>query len=164
MSNISETCRDMLIQRGYDIIEDDDEKIIGKRGNDNIYVMLNIINKFNVDEVQACISFMKEMKIKHAIIIYRDSVTAIAKKIVHELKDMKIEIFEISEVAINITKYCYVPTHKKLENGLEFKKKYGIKHAIMFSTEAIAKFYAFEKGDVIEIERKDGTIAYRIVK
>ena len=65
MSNIAETCRDMLMQRGYDIVEDDDEKIIGERGNDQIYVMLNIINKFNVFYFHICGIDPKRIADKH---------------------------------------------------------------------------------------------------
>jgi len=35
---------------------------------------------------------------------------------------------------------------------------------VILKTDAVAKFYNFQKGEIIKIERTDGTVSFRIVK
>ena len=116
---------------------------------------------------------MHKMDIKHGIIVYKNSVTSSAKKIIENLTDislstensLKIELFSEEELTINITKHVLQPTFERLsdDKSKKFKKKYGIKFAILLKTDPISKFYGYEIGDVIKITRK-GYVTWRIVR
>ncbi len=50
------------------------------------------------------------------------------------------------------------------EAGKKFTDKYGQKFPFIRKDDQIARFYNYQRGDVIKITRNDGFITYRIVK
>lgn len=166
-NNIRQTCVEMLEQRGFTIDEEDDEMIIGIRDSDyDIVVFFDCSQKLDTDKVKVFIAKMKELELRNCIIVYKESVTAPARKVIEELQEYKIEIFKETELRYNITKHRLVPTHSALTKAesIEFKKQYGVKIPVILKTDAVAKFYNFQKGEIIKIERTDGTVSFRIVK
>ena len=165
-----ETVSEMIVQRGYSITETDDDRIIATNAKDEqIVVFTQPVVKFNVDRIKECISILDKMKQKHCIIIYTDRVTAPTKKLVNNSVDIKIEIFTQAELQYNITKHRLVPKHERLptKEAKEFKKTFGVKFAAILLTDPIARFYNYQRGDVIKITRKSDRgvyITYRIVK
>ena len=160
-------CLEMLKQREYDILESDTEKIIGKNSKDEkICVILSVIPKFNVERIEQCISFVNELEIKHAICIYSDNITSVAKTMIEKMVDMKIELFNVEELQFNITKHRLVPEHVKIssEEVSIIKKEVGLKFASLLKADPITRFYGYEKGDIIKISRKNGVVTYRIVR
>ena len=113
------TCIEMFVQRGYSILEKDDERILAlKEDGNQICACINkLCCKFNVERIQECISMMKVMNIWHGLIVYSDTVTPVAKKIVEESQKMKIELFHEKELQYNLTKHYLVPLHE-----LKYKK------------------------------------------
>ena len=180
MSSISEylsaerayqVCEEMFIQRGYIIVEKDDERILAiKEDGKQICAFINKLGaKFNVERIQECISMMREMDVYHGLIVYMDTATPVAKKIVEESQKMKIELFHEKELQYNLTKHYLVPDHKliyksKTKKCEEFKKKYTDKFPTLLKTDPVSRFYGYEKGDIIQITRKDSYVTYRIVK
>ena len=175
MEKAFNTCIEMLEQRGYMILDQDDERILGMRENkiskkeEQICVFFTNNNKFNVESIQEYISNMKKMEINHCIIVYRDNATPVAKKIVEEAIDFHIELFTEDELQYNLTKHYLVPKHeiayKKNTVGCSnFKKKYGTDLPVIMKSDPVCRFYNFDKGDVIKIIRRNGYIMYRIVK
>jgi DNA-directed RNA polymerase subunit H (RpoH/RPB5) len=79
---------------------------------------------------------------------------------------MKIELFAEEDLQFNITKHRLQPKFEKLKDSeaVDFKKNFGIKFGILRLDRPIARFYNYQKGDVIRITRNDGYINYRIVK
>lgn len=160
-------CLEMLNQRGYDILESDSEKIIGKNSKDEkICVILSVIPKFNVERIEQCISFVNELEIKHAICIYSDNITSVAKTMIEKMVDMKIELFNVEELQFNITKHRLVPEHVRVssEAASIIKKEVGLKFGSLLKVDPITRFYGYEKGDIIKISRKNGVVTYRIVR
>lgn len=164
-------CLEMFEQRGYEIVEQDDERILAIKedGNQICAFISKNMTKFNVDRIQEYISMIKKMDIWHCIIVYKDSATPIAKKVVEDSKEIIIELFNEDELQYNITKHFLVPLHellykKKSKECDTFKKKYSDKFPVILKTDPIARFYFYDKGDVIRVTRKDGYITYRIVK
>ena len=102
-----EICHEMFEQRGYSIVEKDDERILAIKedGKQICAFITKIGSKFNVERIQVCISMMKEMDIWHGLIVYKDSATPVAKKIVEESQKMKIELFHEKELQYNLTKH-----------------------------------------------------------
>ena len=113
-------------------------------------------------------SMMKKMDINHSIIVYQDTATPVAKKIIEESTELNIELFHVDELQYNITKHSLVPRHqimyKKNTVGCSnFKKKYSSKFPLLQKNDPVARFYGFDTGDIIKITRDDG-VMFRIVK
>ena len=165
--SVHQTCIEMLNQRGYSVVSDDTNGIVAstKLGK-KIIVLFNGSAKFNIDRVHEYISIMQEMSINHTIVIYQNSITPVAKKVIEELQDVKIETFEEKTMRFNITKHRLVPKHTCLPKSKSdaFKKTYGVKIPVLLKSDPIARFYNFQRGDIIQIERHDGFVSFRIVK
>jgi len=167
MEKAIQTVTEMITQREYKITEKDSDKIIGVNSKgDRIIAFTNIISKFNNDRVKEYVSVLYKMGMNHCIAIYSDSITPMAKKFIKDSLDIKIELFCQDELQFNITKHRLVPPHIKLtdEEGKQFKKKYGLKHPVILTSDPVARFYNFKRGDIIKIVRPGGYITYRIVK
>jgi DNA-directed RNA polymerase I, II, and III subunit RPABC1 len=161
-----DVCMEMFIQRGYDVVEQDEERILAiKEDGAQICAFIpKIMSKFNVDCIQQYISMLKKMDIYHCVIVYKDSATPIAKKVVEDSHEILIELFNEEEMQYNITKHKLVPLHK-----LKYRKNSKecaafSKYPVILKSDPVSRFYGFQKGDVIEITRPNGYITYRIVK
>jgi DNA-directed RNA polymerases I, II, and III subunit RPABC1 len=163
-------CKEMLTQRGATISEETDDMILAYMpDNSPVCVFISSTNKFNVDSIQEYVSLMHQMDVTHSIIIYKEGITSVAKKIVDELSDMTIELFSQSELSCNITKHVMVPKHelafRKGSVGLkEFKAKYSDNFPVLLKNDPVSRFYGFCRGDLVRIIRKGGIVMYRIVK
>jgi DNA-directed RNA polymerase I, II, and III subunit RPABC1 len=162
-----DTCEEMFVQRGYNIVEKDDERILAiKEDGKQICAFISkTVSKFNVERIQECISMMKEMDVSHGLIVYKDTATPVAKKIVEESQKMKIELFHEKELQYNLTKHYLVPLHElkyKKDNpeAIEFKKN---KYPMISQLDPVARFYGWSTGDIIKVTRKDGFVMFRIV-
>ena len=92
-----------------------------------------------------------------------------AKKVIEEANDLIIELFQEEELQYNITKHYLVPKHelsypKGTKISKDFKDKYGDKFPVLLKTDPVARFYGYNKGDIIKITRKGGYVTYRFVK
>lgn len=171
MEKAYETCVEMIEHRGYKIVDRDEERILAtKPDGTHMCVFVAPSHKFNVESIQEYISMMKKMSLSHCIIVNKDNATPIAKKIIEDSPDLDIELFYVDELQYNITKHYLVPKHelafkKGTKEYTAFKKKYMADNfPILLKTDAVARFFAFQKGDIIKITRPNGVISYRIVK
>lgn len=167
MSNTLRVCMEMLEQRNYKIIRQEEDKIIAlKPDEEQMIVFFSDTQKFNVKNIQLYITIMNELEIAHAIIIYKEGVTSFTKKAILQTVDMKFELFLEEDLQVNITKHKYQPNFEKIhpKTAQEIKKKFGTKFPILKKDDPISRFYNFEKGDLIKVTRKNNNIIYRIVK
>ena len=157
---------EMFQERGYEIIEQDDERILANKDDKTQICAFipKIMSKFNVEKIQEYISILKKMDVWHCLIVYKDTATPIAKKVVEESKDIIIELFNEDELQYNITKHFLVPKHVLKYKKTDKQAKEFQKYPILLKTDPISRFYGFDKGDIIEITRKNGYVTYRIVK
>jgi|TARA_B100001059_G_scaffold168284_1_gene168043 DNA-directed RNA polymerase subunit H (RpoH/RPB5) len=164
------TCLEMLQQRNYEITEKDDpERIVAtKPDGKQMIVFFTEVPKFNVKNAQVYISTMNDLNIFHSIIVYKDSVTAFTRKAVAKSVEMKLELFAERDLQYNITKHRLQPTFEKLpkKEADIFKQKFGIKFGVMKSDDPIARFYNYNKGDVIRVTRGvvSKFVTYRLVR
>lgn len=161
-----QTVIEMITQRGYDIISDEEDKIVARLNNTNICVFTDIIGKFNVERVKEYTSLLHKLKLYRCIIIYNNTITPTAKKLLLTPSEYQIELFNENELQYNLTKHRLVPNHIRLEGdeSKEFKIKYGVKFPMISRNDPVSRFYNFKHGDIIKIVYKNGNIAYRIVK
>ena len=173
MNKSHKFCIEMLEQRNYiidtDTDTDTDISIKGiKPDGEHMVVFFSEVPKFTVKNIQLYISIMNDIKIRHAIIVYKECVTAHTRKAINKSLDIKFELFAEEDLQYNITKHRLQPVFEKLQEHLAvaFKKKFGIKFGIMRYEDPIARFYGYEQGDVIRVIRDGETkfITYRLVK
>jgi DNA-directed RNA polymerase I, II, and III subunit RPABC1 len=161
-----EVCIEMFEQRGYEILQKDDDRILAlKEDGEYVCAFLILNTKFNVDKIQECIGGMKQMDVYHGVIIYKDTVTPIAKKVVEESKEILIELFNVEEMQYNITKHQLVPKHELMykKDSIEAKEFKKNKYPIISKSDPVSRFYGYNIGDVIMVTRKNGYIMFRIV-
>ena len=167
MEKAHKICVEMLNQRKYKIITDEDDKIIAtKPDGKNMIVFFSGTPKFNVKNMQIFITIMNDLDIFHAIIIYKDGITAFTKKAIDQSIEMEFELFTEEDLQYNITKHELQPEFNKITvtEAEQLKTNYGSKFPILRHDDPITRFYNFQKNDVIKIIRKSGYISYRIVK
>jgi len=171
METAYKTCLDILKQRECDIIDEDDFSITAVKSDGNeICVFLINAPKLDVSRVKEYVTLLNYKNINHGIFVYGESITPYAKKVVEASEDMKIELFCEKELQYNVTKHRLVPTHERLceKDAIAFKKEFGGKFGGILKTDPVARFYGYQRGDVIRITRTNGDngvyITYRIVK
>jgi DNA-directed RNA polymerase subunit H (RpoH/RPB5) len=173
LEKLQQVCIEMFEQRGYSNLEIDEDKLTAdKRDGKKICAFLSPIPKFNTEVAQQYINWMNELGINHTIIVYKETITSSAQKIIDSLPslsltgdmDINIELFCEDDLQYNITKHYLQPKFEFVEDSKEFKKVYGNKFPIILSDDPIVKFFNYKSGDVIKITRKNGHVAYRIVK
>jgi DNA-directed RNA polymerase I, II, and III subunit RPABC1 len=164
-TTVFKTICEMLEQRGYEV-DDSEENFTATCGTKRVVVFYNDAPKVNNERIQEYITKMRNLSINHAIVVYQDSITPVAQKIVTELQGMRMELFEAKTLRYNITKHRLVPKHTPLTKTetRTFKEKYGVKIPVLLTTDPVARFYDFQKGDVIRVERHNGFVCFRIVK
>lgn len=166
MEKAYETLCNMIEQREYKIHKQDDNKIVGINAQkEKIIIFLDPVGKFDISCAKKYIKLLDTYDINHCIIVYKDNITPVGKKVVNKSVNYKIELFHIKDLQYNITKHKWVPKHIKLsdKDGIEFKKKYGTKFPKIKETDPVSKFYNYKYGDVIKIIREGNYIIFRIV-
>ena len=166
MEKTYEVCMELLSQRDYEIVEQTEEFIRAKKPNGMFMcVFITDISKFNNVHAQRYIGTMNEMGVEHSIIVYKNKVTSAVKNIKHNFQGMRIELFSQEELQYNITKHRYQPIFEVLsaKDSERIKKLYEAKFPIMLKSDPIARFYGYQKGDVVKITRKNGYVMYRVV-
>ena len=166
--NMKRTLLSMLSQRGYkDINDSSTQYLIATKKNKNICVFLEVVAKLNTAEIQKYINMLNTMGSNHCILVYKTNTPSV-KNIIKEANNigLEIELFTEDELQYNITEHVLVPTHKALNKRdcKEFKDKHGSQVPVLLRTDPICRFYNFRKGSIIKVTRRNGFVAYRIVK
>jgi len=172
--SITKTLKQMLELRKYTLISDETDTLdtlIGenKEGN-QILVFLSLLDKFNTEALVKYASVLNKAGINHGIAVYLDTVTAKANSdllVLLSLKDSsKIELFCYKELMSNPLNHYLQPEFTVLSptEATLFKQKYGTNFPVIKKTDKVVRFLGFNRGDIIKITRKNGTVTYRIVK
>ena len=110
MERAYNTCLEMMEQRNYEIINKEEDQIVALKPDGNqIIVFLSDSLKFNVKNIQMYITIMDEMQIFHAIIVYKETITAFTKKAIEQSLEMTFELFAVEDLQYNITKHILQP-------------------------------------------------------
>ncbi|XP_054815865.1 DNA-directed RNA polymerase V subunit 5A [Prosopis cineraria] len=89
------------------------------------------------------------------ILIVQEQITNQALKALEVLK-FKVEVFQITDLLVNITKHVLKPKHEVLTNQQkqELLKKYNLEEKQlprMLQKDAIARYYGLERGQVVKV-------------
>ena len=164
--NAKNIMKEILGQRYYTDIEETDDGCIQavKPNKQPIIVFFDDAPKLNKGAVNKYLSVMDTICITHGIIVYNESVTAMTAKSIDQSIGMDMELFSINELQFNITKHSLQPEYfKKVKISSDLKKTFVSKLPIMKTSDPIARFFRFTKGDIIEIKQRSGIINHRRV-
>lgn len=114
---------------------------------------------------------MNKESLNRLILVVQNKITDQAKKVL-DLFSFKVEIFQITDLLVNITKHELKPKHRVLTNEekQELLKKYSLEEKQLPRiplNDAIARYYALEKGQVVQVtyngEITEFYVTYRCV-
>lgn len=141
--------------------------------DDKMFVFFPDEAKIGVKTVQLYVERMQQESVKRAIVIVRTGLTPSAKQAMRaSAPEYILEDFLESEMLINITEHELVPQHILLtsEEKEELFSRYKLKESQlmkMLTTDPVARYYGFKRGQVIKIIRKSGTagryVTHRLV-
>jgi DNA-directed RNA polymerase subunit H (RpoH/RPB5) len=134
--------------------------------NKKIIVWCFEYDKLNIDGIKEFITIMEKEKYKHGIVIYQNIMTSSTKKVLDNLYKFTIELFLLKELQYDITKFKYFCLHEKVSSteAQTIRQRYGNSLPYILKTDAIVRYYCFQRNDLLKIIRRNGTIMYRIVK
>ncbi len=158
-------CKEMLVARGYTIKEEDTDAIkmtALDQKNNLVYIFFITEPKLNIKIAQQYYYLINTKNITHCIIIYNDTITSTVRNTLSSFYGIRVELFQLKELEFNLTKHCLVPKHTRIQKD-DNEKEYS-KFPILRANDPVAKFYGYLSNDLIKIERRDGTVSYRIVK
>ena len=158
--------REMMKDRGYMVWEDVDPVVsICSRHNEKIMIYTSKTEKFNIEGVKYAVYQLQQHRLKHAIIIYQNIITSSAKKAIEHLQDYVLEMFEKKELQFNPTRHRLFCPHIRVDkNSDEVSKDQIVNLPVLLRTDVVAKYFHFHRGEIIRIQRHNGSIAYRVVK
>lgn len=162
-----ETIKEMMNDRGYEVWMDMDPMPICSTKDNKSHIMIYLCptEKFNIEGVKYAIYQLQQYRLKHVFIVYQNIITSSAKKAIEHLQDYTMELFEKKDLQFNPTRHRLYCPHIKIEkNSNEIPTDQTNNLPVLLRTDVIAKYFHFNRGDIIKIKRKNGSIAYRIVK
>lgn len=156
--------REMMADRGHKEWGADGVVCVFK-GEPDVMVFVCQTDKFNIEGVKHTIYEMQQRRLRHAIVVYQNIITSSARKAIEHLHDYTIELFEKKELQYNPTRHRFYCPHTRIPKDSS-EVPVGQTHLlpVLLRTDVIARYFHFSRGDVVRVERKNGSIAYRIVK
>jgi len=160
----------MLTTRGYEMNDHRSSTLVigqHQKTHQKILVWCYLFEKLNIEGIKEFISILEEYKIVHGLLIYYQTITASAKKILKSLYRFEIEMFVLKELQYDLTAFDYYCPHIlcDADEKKEILKRFSPNELpILLLTDVVSRYFDFKKNDIIRIHRKNGTIIYRIVK
>tara|TARA_B000000565_G_scaffold249673_1_gene221327 strand:+ start:1770 stop:2339 length:570 start_codon:yes stop_codon:yes gene_type:complete len=176
--------REMIIDRQYDIIEEetntDSNYIIAKNQKNEKLIAYFVIEDTKKITPKIIVDLIKKLSKDHDldentnfifVIAPKDhKLSDITEKLKNEVENNKVQLFHIKRLQFNITKHILSPTYIKLnESEVELlKKDYNLKNLAKIPiTDPICKYYNMKINDIFKIIRKSNNAyqynTYRIV-
>lgn len=161
--------QEMIHDRGYTSMTHPAEDVyLCQRGEaDRLLIFICKSEKFNIESIKYFIFLLQDHRLKHGIIIYNNIITSSASKAIDHLQDYTIEMFEKKELQFNATKHRLFCPHVCIpkDKVKEELPTINIQNLpIILRNDMIVRYYHFARGDIIRIQRMNGSIAYRLVK
>lgn len=165
MSKVIVVCREMFIARRYTLqSEDANERGYFLKGHtpQKKVVWLCILppeGKFNIEMLKTYYAHFESNRIRHVILVYNDGMTPSVRKAIFDL-NIHIELFESKDLMYNVLKHELVPKHVVVGHDSQNIHKL----PYLRRGDPVARFLAFRPGDVVRIERADGSVYFRCVR
>lgn len=117
-------------------------------------------------------SRIKEQNLSRLILILQGKIMSRARESIKEIFTFQVEIFQITELLVNITKHVLKPKHEVLtaEEKAKLLKEYNVEDSQlprMLETDAVARYYGLGKGTVVKVtydnELTGNHVTYRCI-
>ena len=166
MQKIYQNVDRMMKNRGYHPLMKTEQRSLYQKDNDKILISYYFSDKLYIETIKEFIVDLEKNKCHHGIIIYNNIITPSCKKVLEHIHQFQIELFTLDEFYYDITKHMFYCPHRKLESKEteKIKSVFGNRLPLLLKSDPISRYFFFQKHDVIEITRKNNSIAYRIVK
>uniref|UniRef100_A0A0E0R427 RNA polymerase subunit H/Rpb5 C-terminal domain-containing protein n=1 Tax=Oryza rufipogon TaxID=4529 RepID=A0A0E0R427_ORYRU len=114
----------------------------------------------------------KEENLSRLVLILQSKILSRAREAIKEIFKFKVDIFQATDLLVNITKHVLKPKHEVLSADQKAKllKEYNVEDSQlprMLETDAVARYYGFDKGTVVKViydgELTGKRVAYRCV-
>ncbi|XP_062204122.1 DNA-directed RNA polymerase V subunit 5A-like [Phragmites australis] len=114
----------------------------------------------------------KEENLSRLILILQSKIMSKARESIKEIFTFKVDIFQITELLVNITKHVLKPKHEVLtaEEKTKLLKEYNVVDSQlprMLETDAVARYYGLGKGTVVKVtydsELTGNHVTYRCI-
>lgn len=138
--------------------------------NKKILLFFHYCDKMGIDTLRNLIQFAEYEGIRNIIIILQNTWSTNCKKVIENLMHYDIEVFDLDEFQYDITTLYYFVPHEKLTKEDEIatiRQSYGTSIPVILKSDPIAKYYKFDRGDIVKVWRNDfdqPSISYRIVR
>uniref|UniRef100_A0A0E0MCC6 RNA polymerase subunit H/Rpb5 C-terminal domain-containing protein n=1 Tax=Oryza punctata TaxID=4537 RepID=A0A0E0MCC6_ORYPU len=98
----------------------------------------------------------KEENLSRLILILQSKILSRAREAIKEIFKFKVDIFQATDLLVNITKHVLKPKHEVLSADQKAKllKEYNVEDSQlprMLETDAVARYYGFDKGTVVKV-------------
>ncbi|CAN4111216.1 unnamed protein product [Withania somnifera] len=113
-------------------------------------------NSVKINVIRSILAqIMNKESLSRLILVIQNQLTNPAMKVLED-SSFKTEIFQITDLLVNITKHVLKPKHELLTNAEKEKllKKYNLEEKQlprMSQKDAIARYYGLEKGQVVKV-------------
>lgn len=160
---IIENLDNMLIRRGY-VLKENIPDLVYRKNESLIKVFFCMHSKLNIDRIRSYIQDLEQSSIFHTIIVYDNVITSSCKKILEHMVRFTFETFHIREMSFDITQHKYYNPHEKMSIEETRNLKDSKNFPVLLRTDPVSRYFAFQKGDIIRVRRRNGIIIYRIIK
>lgn len=136
-------------------------------------------DKLNIDVMRAITQTMEALALGRALVVFRSSVTTSVRKVLERLP-VAIELWRVSELQYDIREHAYYCPHVKmtaeevddlvrqLSPGAaadKIKPTAVLAHMPkILKTDPVVRFFGYQRGDVLRINRSDGSVFFRVVR
>lgn len=139
---------------------------------DRIFVFFPDDDKLGAKPIKQYTREMEDKNVMRAIVVVKDQITPFAKKVMTTIDKFKFDIFQQTELMVNITEHELVPKHVKMtpEQKAVMMARYKIADSQLpqiQKSDPVARYLGLERGDMVKIIRPSETagryITYRLV-
>ncbi|KQJ89582.1 DNA-directed RNA polymerase V subunit 5A [Brachypodium distachyon] len=127
---------------------------------------------FKIAAIREVYGRVKDENLSCLILVLQSKITSRAKDAIKEIFKYKVDVFQIAELLVNVTKHVLKPEHEVLtpEEKAHLLKKYNVVDSQlprMLETDAIARYYGLGKGTVLRVtydgELTGNHVTYRCI-
>lgn len=156
----------MLEARGYTVLDVDTTESGGVITTDQCLVMIEMRFKVNLAYIKDIIFQCMHLKADHCILVYTGSYTSNVRSVINDCASTRIELFPVSAFRFVMTDHYLMPQFRLLGSE-EAKRRVPqsdlLKIPRMLLNDPVCRYFDFQKGQVVEVRRRDGTECLRIV-
>ncbi|KAM7275129.1 hypothetical protein ACFE04_016995 [Oxalis oulophora] len=131
--------------------------------SDQIYVFFPDREKVGVSDIKGYINRLRSEKVFKAIVVIQKQMSPFARSSISEVSSViHLEVFQESELLVNIKDHVLVPKHQVLttEEKKALLEKYTVKETQLPRiqvTDPVARYYGLKRGEVVKILRPSET-------